>query len=194
MEELATFFQLQLLQGHILGHSREVGVNEGVRVSLATLALVATVVEPSGHEHFPNLRVSPVVGLSLRPDVNVEVIVVTLEVCGHRVSRVPVKANHIILQLFEGLVEGGLVLLALTLSIADLATTIANENQDTPLVNAIETCNIGHTVRVEEEKSPAVHIVVFCTLMLEVTLWARALELVLRVGRNLAEIFVVICT
>lgn len=187
MEELATLFELQLLQGHILGHGRKEGVDEGVRVSLATFALVATVVEACSHKHLPNGRVSPIVGLSLRPDVNVEVIVVTLKVCRHGVLVVPVEAHHVCLQLLEGRFEGSLVLFSLTLSIADLAATIADENQHTSVVNAIETGDVGHTVGVEEDKCPAAGIIVLSTLMLEETLWSRTTILVLCSSRNLPK-------
>jgi hypothetical protein len=68
----------------ILSDGQEKGVNHAVGVSLTTLANVTTVSESRMQEHFPNVRVTPVVRASLRIYLYFEVIVTTFKYFGDR--------------------------------------------------------------------------------------------------------------
>ena len=149
--ELPTLLQFKLLCRHILCHSSEEGVNQRVRVSLSTLTGVATVLEAGSYEHLPDSGVSPVVSIWLGPNLDVKVVVVAFEHSRDCPVLVPVKANHVLSHLLESLVEGSFIVLSLTLSIGDHASTIAAEDEHTTVVHSIQLGHIGHTVRVHED-------------------------------------------
>lgn len=78
VEKTSALFRLQLLRRHVLSHSREVGIDQTVRITLPALACIAAVLEASALEHLPDSRVAPVVRALLWPDAEVEVVVAAL--------------------------------------------------------------------------------------------------------------------
>ena len=64
--------------------------------------------------------------LCLGPYADVEIIVTTFKVCGNCEVGVPIKTNHVFLQLLEGSFESLLVVFALTLAVTDHAAPVAN--------------------------------------------------------------------
>ena len=146
MVQFATLLQLELLGGHILSHSCEVGIDKRIRVSLTTLAAEAAMVEASGLKHLPDRRITPVVRFLLRPDADIEIVVASIQMSGHCPVCIPVKQYHILLELLEGLIKSLLIVFAFTLAIADGASTISNEDEYTTMVNSIQPCHIADTI------------------------------------------------
>ena len=105
VESLAAHFEFELLNGHVLSDSREVGIDKRIRVSLTTLASEATVIEARGDEHLPDGGVTPIVRYTLRPNADVEIVMATLQVGWHGNMLIPVEADHVLLQLLECLIE-----------------------------------------------------------------------------------------
>ena len=111
-------------------------------------------IESGGLEHLPDSRVAPVVWHGLGPDIDVEIIVSSFQVGWHSPVGVPIKADHVLLQFLEGLVKGSFVILALALAKTDLAPAVSDEDEDTSVIDSIQTGHIGDTVRVHENQSP----------------------------------------
>lgn len=97
-------------------------------------------------KHLPDHRIAPVVWPSLRPNANLEVIMPTFQHSWDSPPLVPVQAYHVLLQLPEGIVEGHFVIGSLAFAKADYAFAVADENEDTPLVDSIQSGYIRHTV------------------------------------------------
>lgn len=51
---------------------------------------------------------------------------------------IPVQAHHVLPEFLECLVKGLFVIFALSLAIADEAASVADKNEDTPMVDAIK--------------------------------------------------------
>lgn len=183
--ELPAFFKFELLRRHVPRHCREVGVDQRVWVPLSTLASVATVLEASSYEHFPDSWVSPVVGVGLRPNLNVEIVVMAFQHRGHGPVLVPVQTHHVLSHLLECLIEGTLIVFTLALSVRDLASAVAAEDKDTPVVDSVELGDVRHTVRVHENKgelSGVEHLVIF---HFEVALWTHTVVQLLPISGHL---------
>ena len=128
--------------------SREEGVNHTVRLSLTTLAGKATVHKAGVEKHFPYSRVAPEVRLlgGLGQDLEMEVIVRSLELPGHRHGEVVTQTHQILSHLLESLVEGRLVVLTLSLAEGDEAVSVADENQHSSVIDSVQRGNFGDTV------------------------------------------------
>jgi len=135
--QFAALLELELLSGHVLGHSREEGVDKRVRITFTTLTGEATMIEATGDEHLPDSRVTPVVGNTLGPDADIEIVVAPLQGRWNSPVFVPVQAHHVLLKLLEGLVKSLLVVLAFTLAEGDETAFIPNENENTPMVHTV---------------------------------------------------------
>ena len=98
------------------------------------------------HKHLPDDRVAPVVGNWLWNDLNEKVVVPAFEVAWRGVINIPVDANHVLAQTFEGVVEGMLVVDSFAFSERDDAFLVASPDQNTPVVDSVKSSNIGHTV------------------------------------------------
>jgi len=85
VEHLLSPHSADLLQGGVLGDSDKEGVNHGVRVSLTALACEAAVEESGVDQKLPYGWVTPEVGNLLRPDLDLEIVVVASKHRGGRV-------------------------------------------------------------------------------------------------------------
>ena len=140
------------LWGLILRYCVEVSIDQTVRVSLPRLTHEANVSEASIQQHLPDVRVSPVVSPSLRPNFDIEVVVFSFQsgvdwrVTIHR------NAYDVLAELFERVVESAFVIFTLTLAIADEPVRVTDKEQDTPVVYAVETGHIGDRITVNEDE------------------------------------------
>ena len=146
MPELVSFFHLKLCKSLVLGDSREIGVDEGIWVSLATDAGPPAVVEARREQHLPNLRVAPIVRILLGEYADPEIIVSTLKHGRNGPPMVPIEHDHVLFELLEGIIERHLVIASLAFSKADHTLSIADKDENTPLVNSVQSRYIGHTV------------------------------------------------
>ena len=103
-------------------------------------------VEACRLKHLPDHWIAPVVWPSLRPNANLEVIVSTFQHSWDSPPLVPVQTNHVLLEFPESIVESHFVIGSLAFAEADNAFAIADENEDTPLVDSIQSGYIRHTV------------------------------------------------
>ena len=126
--DLATFFQLELLNSLVLGDCGEEGIDHRVRVSFTTLASISTVIHACEFEHLPDLWVAPVVWLALRPNADFEVVVTAFEYSWHCLKVIPVQNHHVRLQLLEGIIEGALVVCSLALAKANHSSLVADKD------------------------------------------------------------------
>jgi len=140
------------LWGLILRYCVEVSIDQTVRVSLPRLTHEANVSEASIQQHLPDVRVSPVVSPSLRPNFDIEVVVFSFQsgvdwrVTIHR------NAYDVLAELFERVVESAFVIFTFTLAIADEPVRVTDKEQDTPVVYAVETGHIGDRITVNEDE------------------------------------------
>jgi len=136
----------------VLSHGVEERVNQTVGVSLSGLAHEAHVSETGVQEHLPDVRISPIVGSQLRPDLNIEVVVSSFKACVD--WRVPVhrQANEVLSQLFERMLEGAFVVFALALAVADNSVSVADKEEHTSVVDSVKAGDISYRVTVNEDQ------------------------------------------
>ena len=99
---LVTLHEIHLLRRLVLRHGGEEGVDHGVGLVLSRRARVATVKEARLLEHDPESGVAPVVWRLLRPNLDPEIVVTTLQNARHREVVIPIQADHVGLEEFEG--------------------------------------------------------------------------------------------
>ena len=146
MPELASLLHLELRKCLVLGDGGEIGVDERVWVSLATHASPSAVTEARREQHLPNLRVAPVVRILLRENADPEIVVSTLKHGGNGPPVVPIEHDHVLFELLKGIIERHLVIACLAFSKADHSLSIADKDENTPLVNSVQSRYISHTV------------------------------------------------
>lgn len=98
--------------------------------------------DASALEHLPDGRIAPEVRSCLRPDGDVEVIMTPSHHDWAREIVVPVKTDQVLPKLLERSIKGHLVILTLAHSVADESTTVADVEQDTPVVHSVQRGDI----------------------------------------------------
>ena len=94
-------------------------------------------------EHLPDDRVAPVVGLPLREDLY---LVVVVSGCQHHwrgVNLTHGDADQVSSQLLIGTFKCHFIVVTLTHGIADNAITVTDEQQDSSLVCSVQRCDIS---------------------------------------------------
>ena len=137
LEQLTTFFSFELLRGRVLRDCSEKRIYESIGVSLSAFAGVAAMVETRADQHFPDCWIAPVVKFGLRPDAYVKVVVSAIQVGWHGKVRVPLQTHHIFPQLLKGRIKSLLIIFALSFTVTNHATAVANVNQNTSVVDSV---------------------------------------------------------
>lgn len=78
------------------------------------------------------------------------------------------------------------VVFALALTITDETSAIANENEDTTMIDSIQSRHVGHTVGVQENHSEFTRVVNLTRLVFEVAFRTSALVHVFKIVMNLS--------
>lgn len=75
--------------------------------------------------------------------------------------------------LFEGIIEGLLIIFTLTFAVADEAVSISDKNENSTMVDPIQRGDISNTIRVQEDQSKLIRVEDFILLGFEETFWTE---------------------
>lgn len=150
----------------------EVCIHHTVRLTLTTLACKSAVEEASIQKHVPEQWVTPIVRSVLRENLDSDIVVSTLQVGWCSPTLLQVEANKVCSQLFECLIESGLIVHRFALTKTDQSITISDKDQHSSVVDSIEWSNIGNRIRVDENECKLRWIENLVASRLEVALWA----------------------
>ena len=168
-----------LVQSAIPRHCLEEGVYHGVGVSLSALYCESAMEEAGVSKHFPDNRMTPIVGLLLWVDCDTEIVVAGLENLRDGHHLVQRDADQVLSQLLEGDFKSCFIILALAHGIADDTITISNKKKHSSGVNSVESGHISDRVGVNKYQSEVSRVEYFIVCRGEEPFGTRLLMLLL---------------
>lgn len=109
----------ELLRRHVFGNSVKVGINHTVGITFTTLAHKSYIRESCVQKHFPDVGVTPEVGLLLRPNLDSKVVMLSFKSLSYRHFMVHRHTDEVLAELLKGLFESTFIIFSFTLSITN---------------------------------------------------------------------------
>jgi len=135
----------------VVDDSVKVSIDQWVWVSLSTNTGEPAMEEAGCFEHFPNLRITPIVRSVLWENFDLEIVVASRKISWDSEDVFKIDAHEILPGFLESIIKRLLILISFSLTIGDQAITVSDKDEDSSFIGSIQSRYISDWIRVHKK-------------------------------------------